>query len=491
MEIALALGVAIAGYQLSLSREHERTLATPPPDTTTTMYALESARHRKKVKKKSKKKPRYDAVPDEGRKFSGNAFVGAESQPDEIQPFYRQRPQAHSDSYADRRVETMTGLDSNGVFLSKREVPAMFDPMPQPIDSSGGQGNTYDWERRMPIPSLYQNNTAPEQPRQVGPGLNLPADVVSQAQMQWRPSNEQIERSYMTPVNQLPARGPEHGFNPVSARMDDSFFVQTSTNEKFMTYEKRPPIATPQTDTVGPAIRQEFTKPVCGRWPTQGGAGEEDVSFTPATNPGGGNAGYASIGQSTHGRSDTSAATPAMNFALGVNAPGGYTNYGGATNDKLPTQRGDAETFAASHPSMPIEGLTRPKQGRTTLRELTEGEAASRQLNVSGVTAAVTGPQGPLTMRCATQLLREAKRGVHLTASRIQPGRQNAYNTEVNVSAKDNGDRCVTKRLPGGPGTSAALSGTPGGIGEVSVTEKLPVENTRPHGVLPLCTSAN
>lgn len=94
-----------------------------------------------------------------------------------IAPFFRDvRSQASNEAMKQRRMESITGMDS--VWKPKREQESLFQPVPQDIDSSGRSGNTirYDSDIYRQSLSSVQSGTFPFERVNVGRGLGIDAD---------------------------------------------------------------------------------------------------------------------------------------------------------------------------------------------------------------------------------------------------------------------------------------------------------------------------
>lgn len=170
MELLIAGAIGLLGYQLSRGEEsHEVVVAqTQPPRTVT----VQDARNEEKARAEAS----FVATADPKRT---GVIV-----PPNTQPYFRSaRSQNTSDSMKSRLFDLFTGtldVDSGsatGTWRKKEESKARFQPLPQPVTSGGSSGNPVCWERRMPVPSLIQNNVLPATQERVGPGVCVGADV--------------------------------------------------------------------------------------------------------------------------------------------------------------------------------------------------------------------------------------------------------------------------------------------------------------------------
>jgi hypothetical protein len=72
-----------------------------------------------------------------------------------------------------RQIQLMTGSDQNLQFKHKTEVPYLFDPVLNKIDSVTGTPNFSDFRQSRAVPSQYRQGEKPFQPVLVAPGVNL------------------------------------------------------------------------------------------------------------------------------------------------------------------------------------------------------------------------------------------------------------------------------------------------------------------------------
>ena len=95
--------------------------------------------------------------------------------------FSSYRKQHTNDDLKQRRMETHTGTLEGTDWNRKVEAPNMFQPMAQPVTSSGSSGNgaNYGLERQQNAVSQLQNNVMPFQQIRVGPGVGVDPNVPS------------------------------------------------------------------------------------------------------------------------------------------------------------------------------------------------------------------------------------------------------------------------------------------------------------------------
>ena len=72
-----------------------------------------------------------------------------------------------------RQIQLMTGSDQNLQFKHKTEVPYLFDPIMNKIDSVTGTPNFSDFRQSRAVPSQYRQGEKPFQPVLVAKGVNL------------------------------------------------------------------------------------------------------------------------------------------------------------------------------------------------------------------------------------------------------------------------------------------------------------------------------
>ena len=496
MELALAVGVALAGWQLS-NRGAE---ASYDEDV---QYAPAPASNKKRIKeakhyserRRRVLQPEADRDAPNQRQFSNKGYVDSRSQKNQTQPFYSERKQHTSGEYKDRQLDMYAG--GGEYYQKKRELPPFFEPQPQPITSGGTQGNFVTFERRMPEPSRLQNNTGPAEPIRVGPGLGLDPSTAAAGGFNagvWRPNDDEMRRTFFEGherTNQLNAFPMAHGGAHISNRMDESFEMMKPRNDLTITYQDRPPLQT-HPNVTAQAHRAPFTRPQCNPWPTDSGPQEEELYSGASHAVGGGSATYGTQGIPSGVREDTSFSTPGMNATTaGIVGQGAYTNYA-PDPTRLQTQRGDTDmplagyggaligpsappmnafnlppTNRALNDNMVIQGnpflqssYNAPADAaRSTFREITGEELARKGINVGGATMAATGAAPP-PARCDDDLLRLTKRTLHDAPTRVQPGRQNEFNTEMTASQRC--DENFNERLGG---HAHADCGAPADIG--------------------------
>lgn len=156
-------------------------------------------------------------------------------------PFFSSyRKQHTNDDLKQRRMELHTGLlKEQGVWDNKKEAPALFQPQPQPVTSSGSSGNgpNYDIMRKAAGVSGIQNNTLPFQQIRVGPGIGVGANVAASdgfhSQYRVLPPD-----AYSYKRNELPGQIVP-GSAPVAARTADPKFYSKGV-PRFYSMEQRP-----------------------------------------------------------------------------------------------------------------------------------------------------------------------------------------------------------------------------------------------------------
>lgn len=98
-----------------------------------------------------------------------------------MNPFYGSSVKQNTTIDANEPLLGRYTAEGDDIRLKKEEVPNMFTPEPNTLNVFGdtSQIKNYDKNKSRYIPSLYQQNVTPIESTKIGPGLNIPTDVVA------------------------------------------------------------------------------------------------------------------------------------------------------------------------------------------------------------------------------------------------------------------------------------------------------------------------
>jgi Family of unknown function (DUF5899) len=192
MEFVIALGIAAFGYTLSSGPALEPVPpATYGPDVAAARAQEAAAAEQQFLDSLDPKRtgvvgttPVAEAArtPEDQRGFEAAAREALVQH--RLQPFFRSaRTQTTSDYYKDRIHDLFSGSlmidkSASGTYRNKAEAPAMFQPVPQAVTSSGSSGNPVCMPR-LPTIGQKQNNVLPAQQIRVGPGVGVGPEVTA------------------------------------------------------------------------------------------------------------------------------------------------------------------------------------------------------------------------------------------------------------------------------------------------------------------------
>lgn len=441
MEFLIAAGVAALGYQMSRSAPMETAAPTniQPQD----IITVKDAREAEKVTAAQVFQDSEDPYRTNVIRHNPNT-----------QPFFRSaRSQNTSTQVKSRLFDLFTGtldIDASdtGTYMKKRESGPRFQPLPQPVTSSGTSGNPVCWDRRMPTGSMIQNNVRPTTQTRVGPGMCVGPDTAAADGFHYGTCRVVPKNVGEYKKNQLEARINVGGAQNAMRTADP--VVSQNRPPRVWDINRRPPEASKATvnartsrpmemglrcvDDRIPGEENYFGHPMQSTHPTPADSSRESTRLRsdinpgfPATNATGARHG---VGGFTHASYDTSRLENQQREQGGFEgmltgdhrrstAP--QTHVLAPTNREITTTRsehymGTAKHFVSSTDTRPLD------DARVTLRQLTAGPN-----DVGGVAPVHTAPMVQCTYQ---QLAKPAKRYDTTTASAgyvAGPQRTNEY----------------------------------------------------------------
>jgi hypothetical protein len=224
MEFLIAAGIAALGYQLSLTSSTPSETRKPEVPKPQEIITVKDARNDEKARA-------AQAFQDSEDPYRTNVIRHNPN----TQPFFRSaRSQNTSDQVKSRLFDLFTGtldIDSSqtGTYMKKKETGPRFQPLPQPVSSSGSSGNPVCWERRMPTPSMLQNNVRPTPQTQVGPGMCVGPDVAA------------ADGFHYTTCRVMPKNVGEYKLNQLEARINIGGAQNAMRSADPMVAQNRPP----------------------------------------------------------------------------------------------------------------------------------------------------------------------------------------------------------------------------------------------------------
>lgn len=208
MELAVAGSIAALGYFFSSSSKEESTSSdkkpTPVPRSTNARPGTVIEPDPEKTTLLSEARKMEEEAAEKKWKEAQDPQSTNVIHSQRLYPFFRSaRTQNLNESILDRKRDLYMGNEST--YMKKQESGARFKALPQQIDSSGSQGNGM-CPRRMPVPSMIQNNVLPTEQIRVGPGVGIPSGETTgndgfHPRLRVMPSNANVYRR-----NQLQSR---------------------------------------------------------------------------------------------------------------------------------------------------------------------------------------------------------------------------------------------------------------------------------------------
>lgn len=386
-------------------------------------------------------------------------------------PFFTSMKTQHTnDDVKQRKMELFSGKLDNATWKNKRETGPMFDPVPQPVSSSGSSGNapTYETMRKISAVSGLQNNVLPFQQVQVGRGVGLDPNT---------PAGDGFHSMYrVMPIDHSSykrnsyASRPNHGAAANSARAVDPKYFSKGV-PRFYSMERRP-LEKGRAAATAPTHRSKFTGPGCHV------DTEEYFGIAGATGH------NVNAGDPSRNKSDERYGLPLTNVTGDRHGIGAYTV----------TEFDDARVLAQQRENTRTHGvLTGDKRAQTSARTFvsapTKRDLVSRTEHVGGAGHIVpTGTAQPFDtpqptireqlhdqsngfaaaapviraarIQCTNrQLLKQAKRGSQVVNTYVTAPERTAEFRKAKLGDDLlNDDRCVNFAVRGDQNFSRALS---------------------------------
>ena len=401
MELLIAAGIATIGYRMSAATSSSNSLASSlaPSNSRTSNLSnsSNSSEQQPIVTVAEARATERLAAETISRAAERPLETGVISQP-QLQPYFRSaKTQNTNDSVKSRIHDLFTGSvmfdsSSTGTYRKKMESAPRFEPMPQPVTSSGSSGNPVCWDRQLPQPSLLQNNVVPTEQIRVGPGIAVGPDV---------PSSDGFHP--MTRV--MPQNVNEHRINELGVQINigsapnamRTADPKLSANRppRVWNYDRRPPEATKA------AVNARTHRSDGLRCADRVHGGEYFGGAT-ARGPQVGS----DASRHTRARSDANSGLPQTNVTAARHGTGGFATTAFDMHRIDSTQREARTDFFGGAGHMVPTGTTHVSdRTRTTLRDVHGNGPVEHG-------PAISKDKGPMIQCTYRQLEKEAKRPV-------------------------------------------------------------------------------